>query len=165
MEFEVNCGSAEGMITKGDHQRKFEKNRIERFKKYKEETSNARLSNHYHDKLDLDKRSRIFEQQKEKHLIGPLVEVQVSLEDSVHKSKRIYCNYEENFKQYGETFLEDSSENSDNSQTSKMIGKNKKLLGSQYQPFDSIDSENKKPITPVRKNYIEQNKNMNTDVS
>lgn len=80
--------------------------------------------------------------------------VQVSLEDSIHKSKKVYCNYEENYK-YERTYMDDSSDQSDHSEQSGNI-KNKKLLKGKNMPFfNSMDQEdNVRTATPEKKNYI-----------
>lgn len=86
---------------------------MQRFSRYNKETSSLVLSKHEHENIRNGQAA--YEKEKEKHLVGPLVQVQVSIEDSIHKAKRVYCNYEENFKQYGEAILDESSENSDGS--------------------------------------------------
>jgi hypothetical protein len=80
-----------------EHQKTYEKGRIERYNEYNKETSKQKLT----------------EQQK-KEILGPLVAVQSNLEDSIMKANKIYNNYDE-YKQ-GYQMNEDSSDEDGNHQ-------------------------------------------------
>ena len=82
--FDLNSGKVGGINKSREFQKEHERARADRFKVFNEETA-------MHKQIDAMK----------KECLSHMIHMQTSIEDAIHKSKKIMENYEENFKGEG----------------------------------------------------------------